>query len=152
VRRFNREALALRMLLNDVANIAQCAAGLHQLLLIQLCRDLHQALSAPRVADKKHFAGIAVIAIFDHRDIDIDDVAELNTFFFRPDTVANNVIYRGADAFWLESRDSLLEAGIACCINNIVMADLVDLIGVVTLARFTAGPIIMSTHIGGSAN
>ena len=61
-----------------------------------LVGDLDQPLGAARyVADRVHAAGIAVPAIEDQGDVDIDDVALLERLVAR-DAVADDVIDRGA--------------------------------------------------------
>jgi hypothetical protein len=47
-------------------------------------------------ADRVHAAGVAVPAVLDHRDVDVDDVAVLQRALVR-NAVADLVIHRGAD-------------------------------------------------------
>src|SRR5690606_28651072 len=46
--------------------------------------------------DTEHAAGIAIPAIFDDGDINIEDIARLE-FLFPRNPVADHVVYRGAD-------------------------------------------------------
>jgi len=56
--------------------------------------DLGQARSEHgRLADEVHAAGIAVVAILDDRDVDIEDVAALETPLIR-DAVTDHMIDR----------------------------------------------------------
>ena len=63
-----------------------------------LVAGLGQALarSTGGLADEVHAAGVAVEAVADHRDVDIDDVAGLQAPLVR-DAVADHVVDRGAD-------------------------------------------------------
>ena len=68
------------MLLDNMADITQMCARLDQLdaqFQAFMC-DLADPFRAhSRVSNKKHLAGITVIAIFNDSDIDIDDIAFL---------------------------------------------------------------------------
>ena len=64
---------------------------------------------------EKHLTGVAVVAIFDNGDIDINDVAVFQLFVGR-NTVADAMVHRGADGFW-ES------AVIERCRNRILFVD-----------------------------
>src|SRR5687767_1401289 len=48
------------------------------------------------LADRVHAAGVAVPAVFDDGDVDIDDVALLEALFRARDAVADDVVHRGA--------------------------------------------------------
>ncbi len=62
-------------------------------------RDLSMSRSAGRgdLADGEHAAGIAVPAVLDDGDVDVDDVALLEALVRARDAVADHVIDRGAD-------------------------------------------------------
>ena len=65
----------------------------------RIVSDFDQAFGAARdFADRVHAAGIAVPAIEDHGDVDIDDVAFAQRLLVR-DAVADDVIDRGAGGF-----------------------------------------------------
>jgi hypothetical protein len=79
------------------------------------------------IAHVEHLAGVAMVSILDHGDINIDDVAVLE-FFIIGDAVTNHLIYRGADrlgeAVVVErGRNGLL------LVNDVFVADLVQFIG-----------------------
>ena len=98
----NREAVAFGVLLDDGANVAQSTAGLdrgdaepHALV-----GDLGQAPGddARRgfAADHEHAAGVAMKAVLDHRDVEVDDVALLQRLV-TGHAMADLVVDRGAD-------------------------------------------------------
>ena len=64
--------------LNRVTDVPEAHAGFDHADSLQhaFVRDLHQTLRLDRgFADKKHFAGISVVAIFDNGDVDVDDIS-----------------------------------------------------------------------------
>ncbi len=64
--------------LDRVADVAQVRAGPHRFDAAPhgLVADLGQPLRVRRrLADEVHAAGVAVKAVLDHRDVDVDDVA-----------------------------------------------------------------------------
>ena len=80
------------------------------------------------LADTEHFTRVAVVAVFDHGHININDVANLQNFVVARDTMTDDMIYRGADRFretvvieW--RRNGFLH------LNNMVMAKAVELSG-----------------------
>jgi hypothetical protein len=93
-----------------------------------LVRHLHQPLRLHRgLAHEEHLAGIAVVAVLDDGDVDVDDVAFLE-FFVARDAMAHLVVHRGADgareALVVERRrDGLL------LVDDIIVAQLVELAG-----------------------
>jgi len=93
------KALLLGVGLDDVADVAQACTGPH-LLDAQpqaLPGDIHQTLGQHRrLADHEHAAGVAVEAILDDRDIDVEDVAVLE-LAVTGDAVADLVVDRRAD-------------------------------------------------------
>ena len=93
------KALFLGIGLDDVADVAQACAGSH-LLDAQpqaLPGDIHQTLGQHRrLADHEHAAGVAVEAILDDRDIDVEDVAVLE-LAVTGDAVADLVVDRRTD-------------------------------------------------------
>ena len=87
------------VLLHGVTDIAERRAGPHLLdtLHHRLERDLAQPLGENgRLADEIHATGVAVPAILDHGDIDVDDVAVLEDFSRARDAVADDVVDRRA--------------------------------------------------------
>ena len=85
-----------------MSNIAESGAGLNHIngQIETLLRDINQSLSvAGDIADGKHLAGIPMPAIFDDRDINIDNVAALKYFFLRGNAVTDHVINRGTHRF-----------------------------------------------------
>jgi hypothetical protein len=94
-----------------------------------------------RGADLEHPAGVAVVAVLDHGDVDVDDIA-----FFQllraGNAMADHMIDRGADGFGKAAiverrRNRLLH------IDHVVMANPVQFFGGDALAHM--GPIISST-------
>ncbi len=95
----DREAVLLGVALDGVADVAEVAsrpdprdAGPHALvghLAQPACRQR-------RLADVEHAAGVAVIAVLDHRDVDVHDVAVLQRPLARH-AVADLVVDRSAD-------------------------------------------------------
>ena len=78
-------------------------------------------------AHKEHLAGIAVVAVFDDGDVDIDDIAVFE-FFVAGNAVADLVIDRGADGLGVTvviqgCGNRLLH------VEGIVVADLIQLVG-----------------------
>src|SRR5205814_6903989 len=76
----HREARLLSVRLDGGADVAQPAAGPHRLDAAPHAfqRDLDQALRLDvRLADIKHPAAVAVEAILDDGDVDVEDVARL---------------------------------------------------------------------------
>ena len=74
----HRVIVGFGVLLNDMTQVAQCGPGFdqRQRLIQAFLGDADQAISMGcDVADTDHDAGIAMPAIFDHRDVDVDDVA-----------------------------------------------------------------------------
>ena len=49
------------------------------------------------IAHLHHDAGIAVVFVLDHGDIDIDDIAVFQFLGVRGDAVADHIVDRGAD-------------------------------------------------------
>ena len=80
-----------------------------------------------RLADEHHLAGVAVIAVLDDRDIDVDDVAGLELPLPR-DAVADLMIDRRADGFReaavVERRRNRL-----LLVDDVVVADPIELTG-----------------------
>ncbi|MNN46538.1 hypothetical protein D3C81_1609220 [compost metagenome] len=79
------------------------------------------------MADGEHLAGVAVVTVLDHRDVDIDDVAILQRFVVG-DAVADDVVDRGADrlgeALVVQRRgNGLLH------VDDVVVADAVQFVG-----------------------
>ncbi|MNT32463.1 hypothetical protein D3C72_1683460 [compost metagenome] len=75
----------------------------------------------------EHAAGVAVVAVLDDGDVDVQGVAILERLVVR-DAVADHVVDRGADRLRValvveRGRDGLLH------VDDVVVADLVQLIG-----------------------
>ena len=80
-----------------------------------------------RFADQEHFTGVAVVAVFDDGDVDVDDIAVFETSV-AGNAVAYLMIHRGANGFgkpmvveW--RRDRLL------VFDDVLMTDIVQLPG-----------------------
>jgi hypothetical protein len=92
-------------------------------------RDLDQALRHHRrLAHRVHAAGVAVEAVLDDGDVDIDDVAVPEHLGRARDAVADDVVDRGADglgeALVAEvGRDRLL------LLDDVPVADAVQVVG-----------------------
>src|SRR5690606_28386913 len=70
----HREAVLLGVLLDHLANVAQARARADQLdaLVHAFLNDLGQALGPfGDLADHEHLAGVAVVAVLDHGDVDV---------------------------------------------------------------------------------
>src|SRR5690606_28455762 len=138
------------MLLDHMANIAQPGARTHELntFIEAFLGDAHQAFTGNgRLAHKKHFAGVAMKAVFDDRHINVDDVAILKHFLIRRNAVADDMVDRGADRFGEtlvieRGGDGLLH------LSDVLVADAVE------LARGHAGFYVFADHLqhlGGQA-
>ena len=93
------EAHRLDVALNGVPDVAQPRARLHGANAAPhgSVGCLGQSFSGDaRLADVEHAAGVAVIAVDDHRDVNVEDVAVLQ-FFVARNAVANDVIHRRAN-------------------------------------------------------
>ena len=91
------------MSLNGVADIAEMPPGSNSLdaQVQALMADLGQSLRQDAgVSHEKGLAGIAMIAVLDERNVDVNNVAIFQDLFIAWDTVADHVINRGADRFW----------------------------------------------------
>src|SRR5690606_16632657 len=94
------EALGLGVLLDRVADVAQGRARLHRADAAEhgLAGGLDQAPGHHRgLAHVVHAAGVAVPAILDHGDVDVEDVAVLEDLARAGNAVADDVVDRGAD-------------------------------------------------------
>src|SRR5678815_689091 len=97
---YDRVAACFGMALDGSGNVAQAVAGLrvlnadHQ----AFVRDVDEAASLQRhVADQIHATGIAVPAVYDRGDVDVDDVAVLKGTI-RRNSMAHDMVDRGAAA------------------------------------------------------
>src|SRR3546814_4288407 len=91
----HREALALGLLLDRVADVAQGRARLHRAdpAPHRLVRGIDQAPRHHRwLAGVVHAAGVAVPAVLDDGDVDVQDVAVLEHLRFVRDAVADDVV------------------------------------------------------------
>jgi hypothetical protein len=92
-------AVRLGVLLDREADVAEGRARMHRAdaLPHALVGDLAQATRLHRgLADVEHAAGVAVPAVLDDGDVDVDDVAIAQHLVARH-AVANLVVHRGAD-------------------------------------------------------
>lgn len=116
--------------LDAVADVAQMDAGFDHFhaQFHAFVADTAQAFGEyGGFADDEHFAGVAMVTVFDNGDVDVDNVTILE-LFGAGDAVADLVVYRGTDGFGEtvvveRGRDGLL------LIDGVVVADLVQLIG-----------------------
>ena len=95
---YHRIVVALGQGLDGVSDVAQVHAGTYHFdaRAHALVGDFHQTLDVlGRLAHEEHLAGVAVEAVLDDRDVDVDDVARLELFGPR-NAVAHHVIDRGA--------------------------------------------------------
>src|SRR3546814_2536691 len=96
----HREALLLGEGLDGMADVAQRRAGLHHLDAAHhgFVGHLDQAAGDDlRLADEEHAAGVAVPTVDDDGDVDVDDVAVVETLVVAGNAVADDVVHRGAD-------------------------------------------------------
>ena len=94
------ETLAFGVLLDRVADIAEGRARLDRADAAEhrFAGHFHQSLGHHRGrAHVVHAAGVAVPAVLDHGDVDVDDVAVLQDLGLAGDAVADDVVDRGAD-------------------------------------------------------
>src|ERR1043166_2456544 len=132
---YHRKSILLGMSLYRMADIAEPGAWSHdsdsppQALISHVT----QAACLDRgLPDVEHAAGVAVIAILDHGDVDVDDVAGLQTLFARH-AVTYHMVYRSADRTWkrlIAGRRVIQRRryGALLC-HHVLMADVVDLGG-----------------------
>src|SRR5690606_34374002 len=125
------EAFGFGVLLDGMADVAQGRARLHRADAAEhgLAGGLDQAPGHHRgLAHVVHAAGVAVPAVLDHGDVDVDDVAVLQDLARAGDAVADDVVDRGADrggeaAVAHVGRDRALD------VDDVVVADPVQLGG-----------------------
>jgi len=126
----HRVAVFLRVLLDHFADVTQSGAGTHQFdALVQAFLGNPAELFRPfrHFANQEHLAGVAVVAILDHGDIDIDDVTFLE-WLVVGDAMADHMVDRRADglgeALVVErGGDGLLY------VDNIVVAQAIQFLG-----------------------
>src|SRR3546814_4208681 len=83
-----------------MADVAQRRAGLHHLDAAHhgFVGHLDQAAGDDlRLADEEHAAGVAVPTVDDDGDVDVDDVAVVETLVIAGNAEADDVVHRGAD-------------------------------------------------------
>src|SRR6056300_167251 len=122
-----RIVVGFPVLLYHMANIPERRAGLDEFncLIQALLGYANQTFGVlGHSADTEHLAGIAMKAIFDYGDVDIDYISRLQDFAVAGNAVTNHVIYRCAYGFRKSvvvkrSRDRLLS------IHDIVVANTV---------------------------
>src|SRR5690606_19859577 len=125
------EALGLGVLLDRVADVAQGRARLHRADAAEhrLAGHLHQPLRHHRGrADVVHPAGVAVPAVLDDGDVDVDDVAVLQHLRLAGDAVADHVVDRGADGLG-EAAVAHVGRDRALHVDDVVVADAVQFLG-----------------------
>jgi len=131
----HRVAGGFGVVLDRVADVAQPRPRAHALDAFphRLVGDGAQAQRCwGCAANRIHAAGVAVPAVFDHGDVDVDDVAALERLVVG-DAVADHLVDRGADAFGVgriaagrvveRRRDGLLHA------DDVVVRQPVELVG-----------------------
>jgi hypothetical protein len=98
----DRKPASLCMLLDGMPDVAEVRAGPHlgdaepQALVGDLAQAPGEDAAVAVTTDQEHPAGVAVVAVLDHRDVQIDDVALLERLVTR-NAVTDLVIDRGAD-------------------------------------------------------
>ena len=127
----HREALGFRQLLDGVADIAQAHAGPNHLDAGQhaLAGGVDQTLGEHRrLTHVVHFAGVAVPAVLDDGDVDIEDVAFLEHLLLVGDPVADHVIHRCA---YRLREAPVTQAGgdRVLLVDDVVVADAVQFLG-----------------------
>ncbi len=128
--------------LYNVAYVAEGRAWAHHLdgLVQALLGDAHQALGMCRgFAGKEHFAGVAVPAILDDGDVDINDVALFQGLAVGWYTVADHFVDRSADGF---GEAAVAEAGG----NRFLYIDYVVVAALVQFFRSDSGDDILANH------
>ena len=125
----------LRVPLNGMADIAQGGArfDLGNAAPHAFVGDVAQALGLGRGrADTVHAAGVAVVAILDGRDVQVDDVAVLQ-HAIAGNTVADLLVDRGADGFriWDVPWRRVIERGrdAALYVHHVVVAEPIKFFG-----------------------
>ncbi len=132
----HREAFRFDKLLDRRAESAQADARLHHLQrqVEALLGHTAQALTQNgRLANDKHFRGIAVETVFDHGNVDVNDVAVFQAFLVVRNTVTHHFVDRDADGF----REAVVaEAGgnRVLLVNDMIVTDTIQLAG--AYARF----------------
>src|SRR5207244_1563158 len=96
---YHREAVLLRVRLDDGADVAEARAGPHLPDAEPHAFESHVD-QPPRLdvglADVEHAAAISVVAVLDDGDVDVEDVGQLEDAF-AGNAMADLVVHRGAD-------------------------------------------------------
>ena len=127
----DRETFRFHEFLNGCTEGTQTDAWFHhsQRQIEALLRDTAQTLAQNSgFADDKHFRRIAMVLIFNHRHVDVDDIAIFELFFVVRNAVTNHFINRDADGF----REAVIaKAGGdgVLFVNDIVITDTIQLTG-----------------------
>lgn len=126
----HREAVLFRVLLDDFADIAQVRARTHHgnALVHAFLGDLAEAVGPFRgLADQEHLAGVAVVAVLDDGDVDVEDVAFLQRLLVG-DAMADHMVDRGADRL---GKALVVQRGgnRLLLVDDIVVADAIQLLG-----------------------
>src|SRR5262249_8398876 len=132
---YHREPVTLGKALDRGTDVAQMRTRPHRANSAphRLVGDLAKPLGLDRRrANAEHATRIAVIAVLDHRDVDVDDVAVLEPLVAGY-AVTNNVVDRGADRrrIRLVPRRRVVQRGgdDALDIDLMVVSDAVELAG-----------------------
>ncbi|MPM74668.1 hypothetical protein SDC9_121657 [bioreactor metagenome] len=127
----DRETFTFRVFLNCSAQRAQANARFHhpQRQIQAFLRDAAQTLAQnSRFADDKHFRGVAVVLVFNHSHIDVDDIAVFQKFGVVRDPVAHHFINR--DTYGLRIAVVTQAGGNGLLlIHDIVITDTIQLAG-----------------------
>src|SRR5262249_4507059 len=125
---YHRVVILLDEGLNRMADVAEVRAGPYGVDAAPHGREtgFGEALGMRRcLTDEIHAAGVAMEAIADHRDVDIDDVAGLQPLVVR-DAVTDHVIHRGADGLG-KAAVVQVRRHRALNVDDVVVADPVEL-------------------------
>ena len=94
------EVVRFDIFLNGAAQLAQTNARLHQAQrqVEALLGDLTQTLALNgRLADDKHLRGVAVVLVFNHGHVDVDDVAIFQQAIVAGNAVTHHFVNRDAN-------------------------------------------------------
>ncbi|CQR23290.1 Uncharacterised protein [Yersinia enterocolitica] len=92
----HREVLCFNKLLDSFTQRAQADTWFDHLdgqIEALLCHAAQAFAQNSWFADDEHFGGVAMKAIFNHGNVDIDDIAIFQDFFITWDTVADDLIH-----------------------------------------------------------
>ena len=138
----HREALCLGQVLDCVADVAQMCARTHQFDRAPhgVLADLGQALAEHRrFTGEVHAAGIAVIAVLDDGDVNVEDVAALEATLIR-NAVTDHMVHGSADRLRKTAVTDVRRHG-PLHVDDVVVADAIELIGA------DAGDHVLADHV-----